>query len=99
MKGRVTPMPILMTTKNKTRLLIGAWLVPWIVGLWDMHTPLWRALWFCLAVIHVGAYRLLYRTDIDTEAGLERVSTVLLGLVCLQIAAVIFIAFQAAGKN
>jgi hypothetical protein len=92
-------MPILMTTKNKTRLLIGVWLVPWIVGLLDMHTPLWRALWFCLAVIYVGAYRLLYRSDIDTEAGLKRVSHLILGFVCLQIAFVIFIAFQAGGKK
>jgi hypothetical protein len=88
-----------MTTKNKNRLLIGAWLVPWLVGLWDMHTPLWRALWFCLAVIYVGAYRLVSRSDIDTEAGLERVSSVLLGFVYVQIAVVIFIAFQAAGKK
>ena len=94
-------MPVLMKTKNKNRLrwITGAWCVLWIVLLFEMHSPLWQALWFCLAVIYVGAFWLLSRSDIDTEAGLERASNVLLGLVCVQIAFVIFIAFQASGKK
>jgi uncharacterized membrane protein YedE/YeeE len=100
-EGHVTPTPLLMTAKNKTwfRWIAGTWLIFWILGLFDMHAPLWKALWCCLAVIYVGAFWLVSRGDIDTETGLQRVSNVLLGLLAVQIAVMFFIAFRAAGTR
>lgn len=64
-----------------------------------MHGALWRALWFCLALIYVGTYWLMSKSDVDTEGGLQKVSNLLLGLVWVQVAVVIFIAFEASGAK
>jgi hypothetical protein len=65
-----------------------------------MHGSLWRVAWLCLGAIYVGALWLLSKgSDIDTEAGLYRVSNVMLGFIVVQIAAVLFLAFQAAGTR
>jgi len=90
-----------MTMKNKARISWGlwVWLAFWILGFFQMEPLLWKAVWMCLAIIYVGAYFLIRRKSIDTESGLRRVSGVLLGLMCVQIAVVIFIAFEAAAKK
>lgn len=90
-----------MAAKNKAALIriAGARFFSWTVGFLHTPTPLWKVLWFCLAGIYVGAYWLISRIDIDTETRLQRLSNVLIGFGVIQIAVVIFIAFQAAGKK
>jgi hypothetical protein len=91
-----------MTAKSKSELrwIAGAWFIFWILGLFDMHGLPWIAMWLSLAVIYGGALWILSRgCDIDTETGLERVSNVMLGFIVVQIAVVLFIAFQAAGTR
>ena len=65
-----------------------------------MHGPLWRAAWLCLGAIYVGAFWILSKgSDIDTEAGLYRVSNVMLGFRVVQTAVVFFLAFQLGGTR
>jgi hypothetical protein len=86
--------------KNPLRWIAATTLVSWFFPLLHMHEPLWKALWFCLLVIYVGAFWVLSRgSDIDTEAGLKRATNVMLGLMVVQIAVMFFIAFQAAGAR
>ncbi|HSY63641.1 MAG TPA: hypothetical protein VK829_03535 [Terriglobales bacterium] len=86
-----------MTVKDKTQLrwIAAPWFVVWIWGFLDMHGHLWRGAWLCLAVIYMGAFWLLSKgSDIDTEAGLRRVSNVMVGFIVVEIAVVFFIAFK-----
>jgi len=55
-----------------------------------MKTVLWEAVWVGLAVIYVGAYYTLLRTDVETGRGLQRASSVLIALVGVQIAVLVF---------
>jgi hypothetical protein len=99
---RVSRALIFMIAKNKTevRWIAGAWLIFWILGLFGMHGRVWIAVWFSLAVIYLGAFWLLSRgSDIDTEAGLQRVSSVMVGLIFVQVAFMFFMAFQAASTK
>ncbi|HXM59495.1 MAG TPA: hypothetical protein VN950_01480 [Terriglobales bacterium] len=91
-----------MSAKNKTELrwIAGTWVIFWIFGLFGMHGRVWTAVWFSLAVIYLGAFWLLSRgSDIDTEAGLQRVSSVMIGLIVVQVAFMFFMAFQAASTK
>jgi len=91
-----------MSAKNKTELrwIAGTWVIFWILGLFGMHGSVWTAVWFSLAVIYLGAFWLLSRgSDIDTEAGLQRLSSVMIGLIVVQVAFMFFMAFQAASTK
>jgi len=91
-----------MTVKDKTQLrwIAVPWFFVWIWGFLDMHGRLWRGAWLCLAAIYLGALWLLSKgSDIDTEAGLQRVSNVMLGFIVVQIVVVFFVAFQSAGTR
>jgi hypothetical protein len=84
-----------MMAKTKTRLrwiTLGLVLcVQWIAPFFVLHAPLWKAFWFCLVVVYAGGFWLIFRSDIDTESGLERATNVLLGFVLFQIAVVVFL--------
>src|SRR5580704_1138374 len=100
--GHVAQTLIFMSAKNKTELrwIGGYWLILWIFGLFRMHGRLWTAVWFSLAAIYLGAFWLLSQgSDIDTEAGLRRVSSVMIGLIFVQVAFMFFMAFQAASTK
>jgi hypothetical protein len=90
-----------MTVKNDARIRWGVclWLVFWILGFFQMGTPLWKALWAGIAIVYVGSYYLVSRHSMGTERRLQRASGALLGLMCVQILVVIFLAFEAAAKK
>jgi len=85
--------------KHRLRWVLGPWLVVWIWIFFQMGSPLFKAVWACLVIFNVGAYWLASRSNIDTERGLQRVSSLLIGLIYVQIAVAIFIAVEAAGKK
>lgn len=64
-----------------------------------MGTPLWKALWAGIAIVYVGAYYLVSRNTADTERRLQKASGALLGLMCVQILVVIFLALEVAAKK
>ncbi len=88
-----------MKPKAQIRWGLWLWLAIWILGLFQMESLLWRELWAGLAIVYAGAYYLVSRDSVDRERGLLRASGVLIGLMCVQIAVVIFLAFEAAGKR
>jgi len=90
-----------MTAKKFVRIRWGVslWLVFWILGFFQMGTPLWKALWAGLAIVYVGAYYLVSRNTVGTERRLQKASGALLGLMCVPIIVVIFLAFEAAAKK
>jgi len=66
------------------------WFLLWVLAFVGMKTLLWEVVWVALAIIYVGAYYRLQRTNIETEVGLQKASNVLIALVGVQIAVLIF---------
>ncbi len=74
------------------------WLAFWLLAFPRKETQIWQAVWVGLAIIYGGAYYLVSRSNTDTDRGLQKVSSILLSLVGLQIAVAILIGFEAAKK-
>jgi hypothetical protein len=89
-----------MTAKNVARFRWGLllWVLFWVLAFPRAATLDWKAVWVRLAIIYGGAYYLLSRSDTQTERGLQKASSILIGLVGVQIAVAIFMAFEAAKK-
>lgn len=84
--------------KRSVALLIGIAVV-WMLPLFGMRTLLWQAVWACLMLVLAGGGWLIYRSDTETERGLQKVSNILLGFVIVQMVVVAFIVFEAAKKR
>lgn len=68
------------------------WAAVLLVRIFLLNTFSERVLVSCLFVMNVGAFWLASRSDIDTEAGLQRASNLILGFMLFQIAAISLLA-------
>ncbi len=84
--------------KRSIALLIGIAVV-WMLPLFRMRTLLWQAVWACLMLVLAGGGWLIYRSDTETERGLQKVSNILLGFVIVQMVVIAFVVFEAAKKR
>lgn len=73
---------------------LAVWLASWLFGLFFLDGAVWKALYLALAMIYVASYLFFSKIDVDSPKGLHRASNVLVGLVLLQVAAMIFLALR-----
>jgi hypothetical protein len=78
-------------TRIKRRTLkwpLVLWAAVLLVRIFSLNTFSERVLVSCLFAMNVGAFWLASRSDIDTDAGLQRASNIILGFMLFQIAAI-----------
>ena len=67
---------------------LALWMAILLVRVFSLNTFSGKVLVSCLFVVNVGAFWLASRSDIDTDAGLQRASNVILGFMLFPIAAI-----------
>lgn len=86
--------------RTASAIVFGAGLaVVWLLPLFRMRTLLWQAVWACLILVLAGGGWVIYRSNVETERGLQKVSNILLGFVIVQMVIAAFIVFEAAKKR
>jgi hypothetical protein len=84
--------PTTRINKRALRWPLALWMAVLLVRIFSLNTFSGKVLVSSLFFVNVGAFWLASKSDIDTDAGLQRASNVILGFMLLQIATISLLA-------